>query len=301
MGDSEEPLLSCTICPRNCHVNRTYKRGFCGANNQLEINLYQLHFGEEPVISGVNGSGTIFFCHCNLHCVYCQNFTISNLGKGYSISVERLAEIMLELQSNKAENINLVTPTHYAYLIKKAILLAKKQGLTLPIVWNSNAYESVQTLQDMEEVVDIYLPDFRYFDDSVAKKYSSGVSDYIETAKNAILEMYRQVGNLKIDEGVAYRGLLLRVLLLPDNINHVEKILQWIADAIGNVTHVSLMSQYYPTYLADRYPEINRPVYKQEYDYIVHLLEGLGFENGYIQELGITPEWTPNFSNDLHD
>lgn len=286
----------CIQCPRSCEVDRITALGFCKANNQVKINLYQLHYGEEPVITGQKGSGTIFFSHCNLKCVFCQNYKISDWGNGEYVTIEELAEIMLELQNQGAHNINLVTPSHYSLQIKEALIIAKKKGLNIPIVWNSNAYESVEILKQMEGLIDIYLADFKYWDSENAQKYSSA-ANYPEIAKKAILEMLRQVGNLKIDEDdqLAYRGLLIRLLILPQNLNGIQSILHWIYEEIGNTCFISLMSQYYPTHRADEFPEINRPITREEYDYALHIMEGLGFENGFIQDLGITPEWTPDF------
>lgn len=286
----------CIQCPRLCEVDRITTRGFCKAPEDLKINLYQLHFGEEPVISGTKGSGTIFFSYCNMRCVYCQNYKISDWGNGKHISEDELADIMLELQEKGAHNINLVTPTHYSYNIKNALIKAKSKGLKLPIVWNSNGYENIEILKEMEGLVDIYLPDFRYWDNESSIHYSQA-PNYSEVAQAAILEMFRQVGNLKIDEedGLAYRGVLIRLLVLPNNVNAIQSILHWIYENLGNSTYISLMSQYYPTHRADEFEEINRPITREEYDYAVHIMEALGFENGFVQELGITPEWTPEF------
>ncbi len=286
----------CIQCPHLCQVDRITSLGFCKATNQMKINLYQLHFGEEPVISGTKGSGTIFFSHCNMKCVYCQNYKVSDWGNGQYYSTEQVADIMLELQNKGAHNINLVTPTHYSLQIREALILAKKKGLNISVVWNSNGYENVEILQQLEGLVDIYLVDFRYWDDEYAVKYSAA-NHYAETAKKAIMEMFRQTGNLKVDEDtdLAYRGVLIRLLILPENINGIQSVLHWIYEEIGNMAFISLMSQYYPTHRADEYPEINRPITREEYDYALHVMEGLGFENGFIQEMGITPEWTPAF------
>lgn len=286
----------CYQCPRLCHIDRKTERGFCKAPDEIKINLYQLHFGEEPVISGPNGSGTIFFSHCNMRCVYCQNYKISDWGNGEIISTDRLAEIMLELQNKGADNINLVSPSHYPDKIKQALVTAKDKGLKIPVIWNSNGYDSVEKLKELEGLIDIYLPDFKYWSNNHALTYSA-TQNYPEIAKLAIREMYRQVGHLKIDEdsALAYRGMMIRLLVLPENINEIQYILDWIYDEFGNSTFISLMSQYYPTHRSDEFPEINRPITREEYDYAVHIMEGLGFENGFIQEMGITPEWTPSF------
>ncbi len=289
-------INNCDLCPRYCKVNRNITSGFCRAGALPKVNLYQLHYGEEPVLTGSQGSGTIFFSHCNLQCVYCQNYKISTLGHGKTISVEELAQNFLQLQKMKAHNINLVTPTHFAQPIKEALQLARESGLELPVIWNSNGYENVEILKEMEGLVDIYLPDFRYWEEEQAIAYSQS-PNYRQTAQRAILEMQRQVGRLKIDEDLAYRGLLIRLLILPNNQNQIEQILEWIADSIGCDTYLSLMSQYYPTSLANDIPLLNRGITQKEYDTCLNKIENLGFQNVFIQELGLTPEWTPNFSD----
>jgi putative pyruvate formate lyase activating enzyme len=275
-----------------CGVNRYQEVGVCRANASMMINAYHLHFGEEPNLSGKNGSGTIFFSHCNTNCVYCQNFSISQFGWGTETSNEELADIMLGLQDAGANNINLVTPTHYTPQIIQSIKLAKAKGLTIPIVWNSNAYENVETLKELEGLVDIYLPDFRYFDNTIAEKYSNA-KNYTEYATKAISEMYRQVGHIKEKNDIAYRGLMIRILVLPNNINQVDKILDWIYDNIGRETYINLMEQYYPTYRAAAYPEINRPITKEEYYETVNKLISLGFDNGFVQGKKGNIKWTP--------
>ncbi len=292
---------SCKICPHNCSVNRDIEHGFCKAPNSIKINTYQLHFGEEPIISGHSGSGTIFFSHCNMKCCYCQNYLISNLDAGKIYNEDEFIKIILELQDKGANNINLVSPTPYTDLIISALQRIKHKDLKIPIVWNSNAYETVESLKKLEGLVDIYLPDFRYWSNEVAYKYS-GVENYKENAVLAIKEMFRQTGNLVIDndtqygsEGLAIFGMLIRILVLPGNQNNVEEIIQWIYENLSNDTYISLMAQYYPAYKAINFPEINRAITDDEYEHIVHILEGLGFENVFIQDVGITPEWTPKF------
>lgn len=287
-------LKNCNICPRNCGVNRFVETGYCKAMDKIRINLYQLHFGEEPNLSGKNGSGTIFFSYCNTTCVYCQNFSISQFGWGKEVSKEKLADIMLGLQGAGANNINLVTPTHYTPQIIESIKLAKAQGLNIPIVWNSNAYESVSTLKELEGLVDIYLPDFRYFDNQAAKNYSDA-GDYREVAVKAVSEMFRQVGHIEEIDDIAVKGLLIRILILPENKNRVDKIMDWIYENIGKETYISLMGQYYPTYSTNAYPELNRTITEEEYNFAVDKLNSLDFENGYIQDRGSTDEWTPDF------
>jgi len=262
---------------------------------KLKINAWQKHFGEEPVISGSKGSGTIFFSYCNLQCIFCQNYQISQLGWGQEYSILELADIMLELQRSGVHNINFVSPTQFSYQIREAILIAKDKGPGIPLVWNSNAYELPETLHDLEGLIDIYLPDFKYFDPGNGLKYSS-IKDYPKYAKLSLEEMQKQVGYLHVDEnGIAEKGVLIRLLILPENINGIEDILKWIAENLGNQTFISLMAQYYPTYKANKFPEINRSITSEEYQFAVDICEDLGFENGYFQGKRITPERTPKF------
>lgn len=288
-------LKSCMICPRDCGVNRIYKSGYCKGGVDIRINSCMKHLGEEPMISGHRGSGTIFMSNCNMHCVYCQNYSISQLGYGREYKINEVAAMMLDLQSAGAHNINFVTPTHYTIQIRDAIIKAKKAGLSIPIVWNSNAYEHAEILRKLEGLIDIYMPDFRYADHEAALKYSDA-PDYPTFARKALSEMHRQVGNIELDaDGIAKSGLLIRILLLPRDVNKIRGILTWIADNLGSDTFISLMSQYYPTYKANEHPEISRPIFASEYRKTVELAEDMGFENGYFQGLGITPEWTPDF------
>ncbi len=287
-------LTKCNVCPRMCGNNRYLEPGYCKASAEMAINLYQLHCGEEPNITGEKGSGTIFFSFCNTNCAYCQNFTISQFGWGKEISKEQLLTIMFELQASGANNINLVTPTHYTPQLIETLKEAKKQGLKIPVIWNSNAYESVEALRELEGLVDIYLPDFRYFDSLAAQKYSDA-ANYPEIAPLAVKEMFRQVGHIKEVNGIAIKGLMIRILLLPNNVNRVDLILQWIFDNLGIDAHISLMGQYYPTYKTAAYPEINRSITQEEYEYAVKCVNKIGFENGYIQDRGSTKDWTPEF------
>lgn len=288
-------LDHCLLCPRSCGIDRRTEKGFCGAGMNPTVNLWQLHMGEEPVISGIRGSGTIFFSHCNLCCVYCQNHVISQQGSGREFSIADLAAIMLNLADQGAHNINFVTPTHFTPQIRKAIVIARDKGLTLPIVWNSSGYENVETLQTLEGLIDIFLPDFRYYSSAAARLYS-GAADYPERAQAAILEMLRQAGHLQTDShGIAARGLICRLLVLPGNVNRVDQTLKWIANHIGPETAISLMAQYYPTHRAADFSEINRAITEAEFDEILDLAADLGFNNGFVQEVGATPEWTPDF------
>lgn len=279
-------------------MDRYIANGFCDAGADLRINLAQLHFGEEPVISGNLGSGTIFFTHCNLKCVFCQNYSISQEGNGSYCSPEDLSDLMLDLQHQGAHNINLVTPTHYSLHIREALLRARENGLHIPIVWNSNAYETVETLAQMQGLVDIYLPDFKYSYAAYSKLYSSA-PDYPEIALKAISEMKRQVGDLKLDEeGIATRGLIIRLLVLPNNIAGIQRSLDLIAQNLGPQTQISLMGQYYPTHKAFLFPELSRGITSIEYDKALDSIHAHGFTNVWTQELSCNDEWTPDFRTD---
>lgn len=288
-------LRECRICPRNCGVDRSSSVGFCGAGELIRINLAQIHRGEEPQISGSRGSGTIFFSHCNLKCVFCQNHEISVDGWGKDHSPEECAEIMLQLQDQGVHNINLVTPTHYSLQLLESLTIAKNNGLSIPVVWNSNAYENVETLQLLEGLVDIYLPDCKYAHGVYARKYSHA-SDYPGVALKAIEEMYRQVGDLEIDsEGIATRGLMIRLLVLPNGLAGISSSLDRIAERLGAQVRISLMAQYYPTHKAREYPELSRGITQKEYDVAVEAAISRGFSHVLVQELSCSSEWTPDF------
>lgn len=292
-----EELNKCTICPWECKINRNDKRiGKCRGTNNAKIALVSLHFFEEPCITGKNGSGTVFFSNCNLKCKFCQNYEISQYGKGKEITIEELADIFIEQQKRGAENINLVTPTSYAYQIIEAIKIAKKNGLKLPIIYNTNAYENVETIKALEGYIDIYLPDFKYMDKKIAKQYS-GVEDYPEVAKKAIVEMQKQVGNAQIDNtGIIRKGLIIRHLILPNNTENSKQVLKWINDNLPKETYVSVMAQYFPTYLAKKDKTLNRKISKREYKKVEDYLYSLNIENGYIQDLGDNEEcYVPEF------
>ena len=279
-------LECCTICPHNCKINRTKNPGRCKSTDKIKIALYSIHNFEEPCISGEKGSGTIFFSNCNMNCVFCQNYEISQLGRGKEITIEELANVMIKQQERNVQNINLVTPTSYALHIVEAIKIARKKGLEIPIVYNTNGYESVETLKLLEGYVDIYLPDLKYYYDDLAKKYSK-VDNYFEIATKAIQEMYRQVGTPVLDEnGVMKKGLMIRHLILPNEVQNSKKVLKWIKENIDSNVYVSIMAQYFPTYKAKEIPEIARKITKEEYEKIENYLYELDLENGYIQELG---------------
>lgn len=290
-------LEKCEICPHECGINRTKKQiGRCKSTDKIKIALYSIHKFEEPCISGGNGSGTVFFSNCNLNCIYCQNYEISQEGKGKEISVEELADIFIKQQNIKAENINLVTPTSYTLQIIEAIKIAKKRGLNIPIIYNTNGYEKVETLKLLEGYVDVYLPDLKYYDDELGKKYSK-VDKYFEIAVKAIKEMYRQVGSPKLDErGMIKSGLMIRHLVLPNNIENSKKILRWIKENIDENVYVDIMAQYFPTYKAKESKDLNRKLTKEEYKEIEEYVYDLNIKNGYMQDLGeheeeYVPKW----------
>ena len=292
-----EELSSCTICPHNCKVNRNNGQiGRCRSGNKVKIALASVHNYEEPCISGKNGSGTIFFSNCNLSCIYCQNYKISQLGKGYELSVEELANIMLEQQEKGVNNINLVTPTMYAYQIIEAIKIARKNGLNIPIVYNTNGYENVKTIQDLNGYIDIYLPDLKYYSNELSKKYSK-VDNYFKYTTEAIKEMYRQVGCPVFDEnGIIKKGLIIRHLVLPNHLQNSKHVLKWIKENMPEDTYVSVMAQYFPTYKAKEDELINRKLTKKEYKEIEEFLYTLDLKNGYMQELGEhEEEYVPDF------
>ncbi len=279
-------MYKCDICPRNCGVDRyETNKGICRMTTTLKIASINLHFGEEPPISGSRGSGTIFFSGCPLRCKFCQNYPISQLLNGNYITEEELAEAMVDLQRRGAHNINLVTPTHFVPQIVKATFIAKEKGLKIPLAYNTAGYESVETLKLLDGIVDIYMPDIKYSDNYWARKLSA-VPNYWDVVRPALKEMYRQVGPLRMDEeGVAYRGVLVRHLVLPNNASGTDKVFKFIAEEVGKDVYISLMSQYFPTYKAFDDPVVNRRITREEYEEAVRLLHKYGLENGYIQEM----------------
>ena len=291
-------LENCNVCPHRCGVNRMNgKTGRCKATDKVKVALASIHNFEEPCISGKNGSGTVFFSNCNLNCVFCQNYEISQLGKGKEISIEELADIFIKQQNKNVHNINLVTPTIYIYQIIEAIKLARDKGLKIPIVYNSNGYENVEALKHLKGYIDIYLPDLKYSNNEIAYKYSN-IKNYYENAVQAIKEMYNQVGTPIIDEnGIMKKGLMIRHLVLPNQLQNSKDVLKWINDNMDKKVFVSVMAQYFPTYKAKHFPEISRKLTKEEYNEIEQYLYSLDLENGYIQELGEhEEEYVPDFS-----
>ena len=293
-------LEKCAICPHNCGINRLNNQiGRCKSKDTVKVALYSTHNFEEPCISGKKGSGTVFFSNCNMNCVFCQNYEISQQGKGKEISIEELADIFIKQQEKDVENINLVTPTSYVPQIIEAIKIARKNGLKLPIVYNTNGYEKVETLKMLEGYVDIYLPDFKYSDDDLGKRLSK-VDNYFEIVTEALKEMYRQTGKAVFNgEGVMQKGMIIRHLVLPNHILNSRRVLKWINENMHDV-YVSVMAQYFPTYKAKEIDDINRKLTKEEYELIENYLYRLDLENGYIQELGEhEEEYVPHWEFDL--
>jgi putative pyruvate formate lyase activating enzyme len=282
-------LTECNLCPRNCKVNRIIgDLGYCKADYNVFVASKNLHFGEEPPISGTNGSGTIFFSHCNLGCIYCQNYPISHLGNGKVFSIEQLSDIMLNLQNKKAHNINLVTPSHYANQIAKAITLAKSNGLIIPIVYNCSGYENKSIIEFFAslDLIDIYLVDMKYGINAIAKKYSN-IIDYVEINRIAVKTMLEKVGYLELNEkGIAKKGVIVRHLMLPNNFENTKNILDILSE-ISDVKkiHLSFMAQYHPAYKTNLFPELTTKLTEIEYEKGIDYLEKKGFDNGWIQEL----------------
>ena len=296
-----EQLSVCIACPRLCGVNRLEgKTSDCGMDASIQVSHIGLHHGEEPPISGTGGSGAIFFIGCNLHCVYCQNHQISqqfreNLPR--TLSLTELVDEMLKLQDQGAHNINFVSPSHVAFQMADALILAKKQGLSIPVVYNSNGYDSVETLKKIRGLVDIYLPDIKYLDNALGWRYSK-VKDYADVIPQVLKEMYNQVGNLVFDDNdIATRGLLVRHLVLPGLIENSRQCLKLLSEISPNL-YISLMSQYSPQYKASQYPEINRPLTDAEYDEIINYAIDLDLENVFIQELESKDTCIPDFSQE---
>ncbi len=269
-ADFQYRLKACDLCPRNCGVNRLEgETGLCGVGKQVWVNSYGLHFGEEDPLRGWQGSGTIFFSGCNLSCLYCQNAEISQKVSGSEISVEVLADVMLELENRGAHNINLVSPTHVSAQIARAIYIAAQRGLQLPIVYNTGGYDSIHTLKMLDGIIDIYMPDMKYSEPEISERLS-GVLDYPSVNQLAVKEMFRQVGDLVLSpRGIAERGLLVRHLVLPGDLAGSKAILEFIAKEISQNTYLNIMDQYRPAYLAGRHSEINRRITTDEYQAVI--------------------------------
>lgn len=284
---AQENLEHCKLCPRACGVNRLLdKRGYCKTGREAILCSYFGHHGEEPPISGTKGSGTLFFSRCNMRCVYCQNYRFSQLEEGRTVSMRQLADYMLKLQEDGCHNINFVTPTHNIAQILEALLLAIKGGLAIPLVYNTSGYELPETIRLLDGVIDIYLTDARYADNKNAILYSDA-PDYPSFNQESIKEMHKQVGTLRVDkDGVAVSGLIIRHLVLPENIAGTERIFSFIAKEISTETYISLMSQYFPAFKAQKYAPLNRHITLEEYENAIALLNKYGLNNGWIQESG---------------
>jgi putative pyruvate formate lyase activating enzyme len=294
-------LACCECCPRKCRVDRLAGQlGVCRVPARARISHAGLHFGEEPPLSGTRGSGTIFFAGCNLRCVFCQNYQISQeFEREYTrgLTSAELAAEMLRLQSKGAHNINFVSPSHVIFQMAEAIQLAKAKGLVIPVVYNSNGYDSLEALRQIRGLVDIYLPDIKYLDRELGKQFSSA-PDYAEVVPGVLREMLEQVGHLELDEeGIAVRGLLVRHLVLPNCLENSRSCLRFLAE-LSPEPFVSIMSQYSPQYKARRYPAINRPLRRAEYEEIVNYALALGLENAFVQELESHAQYVPDFAQD---
>ena len=279
---------NCHLCGRNCNINRHKALGYCRETSEIYLSRAALHMWEEPPISGTNGSGTIFFSGCSLSCVFCQNVDISRGRSGKPVSIDRLSEIMLELQQKGAHNTNLVTPTHYIPSLAEAIPMARRMGLTIPIVYNTGSYDSVDALRTLEGLVDVYLPDLKYYNVKTAESYSYA-GDYPTVARDAIAEMYRQVGSpIFDDEGIMRRGMIVRILLLPGRVAEAKLSLKYLMDTYGDNIYISLMNQYTP--MPNMAPPLNRKVTREEYHQLLDYAEKLGLKNGFTQDFGTASE-----------
>lgn len=289
-------LRKCSLCPRACLVDRYKTFGYCGAKAKIKVSLVSLHMWEEPFISGSKGSGTIFFSNCNLGCIFCQNKKIRD-GYGKEISIKRFSEILLDQQLRGAHNINLVTPTHFTPLIKKGIIKARKEGLNIPIIYNTSSYENVNTIKMMDNLVDIYLADLKFYNDEYGFKYSK-VKDYFKYAALALDEMYKQVGSPKIENNLLKKGLVVRILLLPGLVDDAKKILKYLYDKYGDDIYISIMNQYTPVekYI---YEELNHKILDSEYEELIDYACDLGITNAFIQEGETQDEsFIPDFNLD---
>lgn len=290
-------LENCNLCPRNCGVNRLNGQlGFCGAGKNIKLARVSLHHYEEPCISGKNGSGTVFFSNCSLRCVFCQNHQISQEGFGTEVTIEKLTQIFLELQSRNAHNINLVTPTHYVPQIISALKQAKELGLTIPIIYNSSGYENLETIKMLKGYVQVYVPDLKYFKGKYAVKYSNA-KNYFSYAKIAISEMFSQTPNVKFnEEGLITEGVIIRHLMLPGLLFDSKKIIDYIENTYSNKVFISIMNQYTPMFNTTNYPEIDKPLNLDHYDALIDYALSKGITKGFIQDNGTSSkEFIPEF------
>jgi putative pyruvate formate lyase activating enzyme len=291
-------LSNCKLCPRNCGINRLDDNiGYCGAGKDIKVARAALHQWEEPCISGTQGSGTVFFTNCNLKCAFCQNHSISQENIGKVVGVDRLSEIFLELQSQGANNINLVTPTHYVYQIIEAIKLSKAKGLKLPILYNTSGYENIETIKLLNGYIDVYLPDIKYFNDKYANRYSNA-PNYFKYASNAVVEMLNQVGGAEFDkDGIIKKGVIIRHMMLPGLLFDSKRIIDFIYNTFGDSVYVSIMNQYTPMHKAALYSEINKPLNPKHYDSLIDYAVSIGIKNGFIQDSGTSSEaYVPYFN-----
>lgn len=284
----------CKICPRQCRVDRSTKLGFCGQSNIVKIAKVMLHQWEEPIISGGKGSGAIFFSGCNLKCIYCQNYQISSYGEGKEVTVEALAELFKQLEQSGAENINLVTPTHFTNQIIKALKIYRPK---IPIVWNTSGYESVETIKKLKNYVDIYLTDLKYCSRVLSTEFSCA-TDYFDVATKAIVEMRKNQPDDIIENGLMKKGVIIRHLVLPTFVQDSINVFNWIYENLGTSTYISVMSQYTPCYKALKHKILKRKLKKKDYDKLLMHIVDLGFENGFVQDLSSsTCEFIPDFSS----
>ncbi len=276
---ASEMLKHCTLCPRNCNVDRVSgERGFCRTGDRPFVSSWNAHFGEEAPLTGSRGSGTIFFTHCNLGCLFCQNWTISHGDEGQEMSFEALADIMITLQNYGCHNINFVTPTHQVPMILASLVIAIDKGLKIPLVYNCGGYESLETIRLLDGIIDIYMPDFKYADPETAKEFSKA-EDYPSVAKSAVKEMHRQVGDLVIDDkGVAHKGLLVRHLVLPEGLAGTEEIVKFLVNEISPDTYTNIMAQYYPCYKAHEHPPLDRRLTGEEFRKAVKTAKDAGLK-----------------------
>lgn len=290
-------LECCKLCPRCCKVNRLKgETGLCGMNSKIKVARIAKHYFEEPPISGKSGSGAIFFSGCNMKCIFCQNYNISTNNFGKEISIKELAEKMIKLQKDGSLNINLVTPTHFVPNIKSAIIKAKEMGLNIPIIYNTSSYENAEALKILDGLIDIYLPDLKYYDDILAMKYSKAYN-YFEIATNAIKEMYRQVGTPEFDKnGIMKKGVIVRHLMLPEQIEDSKKIIKYLYDTYHDNIFISIMNQYTPLKQVENIKELNHKVSDEDYDNLINYACDLGIKNAFIQEGGTQSEsFIPDF------
>ncbi len=286
-------LRKCNLCLRNCLVDRYKEKGYCNASSKIKISLVSLHKWEEPFISGINGSGTIFFSHCSLKCLFCQNKKISD-GYGKEITIKRFSQICIEQQNRGAHNINLVTPTHYVPLLKKGIQKAKKMGLNIPIVYNTSSCDSISALRLLNGLIDIYLADLKYYNDELSMKYSK-CNNYFSNAIKAIDEMYKQVGKPLIQNNLLKKGLVVRILVLPENIEDSKKIIKYLYNTYGDNIYLSIMNQYTPINKY-KYKELNRKLTAEEYNEVINYACDIGVTKAFIQEgETATESFIPNF------